>query len=257
MKRIFEWIGGFALIAFSFYFTDQVSLLVANKSDLMKEIKAVSEHYREEAVDAVIDTTQNTIIPGAYGREVDDRESYLSMHEFGAFNENYLIYNFIKPNTSLQDNKDKYITRGNGKNRYIGLIVAENESVLKYLQSREIKFDLLAATSKEMESDSEYINIASNAAEFKTLNSKIAKDKKLCLKDYSDLASCLKNGYYIIDAELKLQANNVSEIKKHISSGTIILITSSAPLEHVKLILNEAEYKDLEPVYLSELISEK
>ena len=52
VKRIFEWIGGFTLIAFSFYFTDQVSTLVLSKSELMKEIKEVSINYNEKPIDA-------------------------------------------------------------------------------------------------------------------------------------------------------------------------------------------------------------
>ena len=102
MKRIFEWIGGFALIAFSFYFTDRVSLLVASKSDLMLEIREVSKEYKEDAIDAKINKNDNTIVPGKYGRKGDENESYLSMHSFGVFNENYLVYTPIKPSKSIE-----------------------------------------------------------------------------------------------------------------------------------------------------------
>ena len=138
MRRIFEWVGGFALIAFSFYFTDRVSLMVANKSELMQSIKAVSATYKTTPVDAIIDNESNSIIPGKYGKIVNDQESYLNMHDFGTFNENYLIFDFVKPKTSLDDNKDKYIKGGNPSNRNISLIVKNNDEVIKYLDTSNI-----------------------------------------------------------------------------------------------------------------------
>lgn len=84
MRKIFEWLGGFALVVFSFYFTDKVSMMVANKSELMQEIKTVSSTYELEAEDAVINVKENSIIPGRFGRVVNSEESYLSMHDFGS-----------------------------------------------------------------------------------------------------------------------------------------------------------------------------
>ena len=88
----------------------------------MQEIKSVSADYNKDATDAVIDKENNTIIPGKYGRVVDDVESYMSMHEFGIFNENYLIYKKIKPNTSLEDNKDKYILKQEEKDKILNYL---------------------------------------------------------------------------------------------------------------------------------------
>lgn len=258
MKKIFEWIGGFALIAFSFYFTDRVSLLVASKSDLMIEIKSVSKDYKEDAIDAKINKEENTIIPGKYGRKVNENESYLSMHEFGVFNENYLVYTKIKPSTSIEENKDKFITSGNEYNREVSFIIDNNPEVIKYLKSQNIKFNTIATLKSDIQNDNyEYINGATELSEFKNINTKLSSSKKLCLKDYSDIKACLKYKYYIIKPLLNLNSINISEIKSKITNGSIILVSSSSKLEHVKLLLNEIYYKDLDIVYLSDLINEE
>lgn len=257
MRRIFEWIGGFALIAFSFYFTDKVSLLVANKSELMQEIISVSSVYETEAVDAVINVEDNTIIPGKFGRKVNSKESYLWMHDFGSFNENYLVFDYIKPETSLEDNKDKYISSGNPSNRFVSLIVNSNEEVEKYLTSANIMYNTVALTYEEKSENVELINAAQTKEEFNTFTSKIDAESRLCLRASSNLELCEKAGYYLIDPKIELTNSNVANVENAISPGSIILISSQAKLENVKLILNEIEYKDLNIVHISKLISEK
>ena len=255
MKRVFEWLGGFALIAFSFYFTDQVSLLIANKSDLMMEIKSSSDDYRVDAVNAIIDDKENTIIPGKYGKVVNDMESYMSMHEFGVFNENYLIYKKIKPNTSLEDNKDKYILKGNAENREVSFILDNNSEIKEFFDVNKYDYDIIIRNVNDLKSDAEYINGASNKDDFKSINKKI--DKKICIKNYSDFELCKKYGYYIIAPNLSLTSSGLYKVKSQISSGSMVLITKNAKLDDVKYLLNEIKYKDLKIVKVSKLISEE
>ncbi len=257
MRRIFEWIGGFAIVAFSFYFTDRVSLLVASKSDLMQEIMAVSDVYEVEPIDAVINLEDNTIVPGKFGRVVNSQESYLSMHDFGSFNENYLVYDYIKPKTSLEDNKDKFILAGNANERQVSLLVLNNEEAAKFLSASKVPFDVVVSEVTEPQENVELINGATSRDKFNALNAKLKDEAKLCLRDVSDEELCRKNNYYLIDAQLKLTSTNLIEIKKQLEPGSIILLTSTAKLENVKTILNELEYKDLEVVHISKLIDEK
>lgn len=257
MRRIFEWVGGFAIVAFSFYFTDKVSLLVAGKSELMQEIKAVSSVYEETAVDAIIDEEDNTIVPGLFGRTVNREESYMNMHDFGSFNENYLIYDYIKPEKSLDDNKDKFIKSGNKNKRQVSIIVDENEEALKYLKDKKIVFNMTTREIRESDESIELINSASTKDKFNSINSKLKNESKLCLKDIGDMNLCKKNGYYLVDAKIKLNASNMLEVKNAIGPGSIILLTSSAKVSNIEILLNELEYKDLEVVHISQLIDEK
>lgn len=257
MRKIFEWMGGFALIVFSFYFTDKVSMIVANKSELMASIKAVSAEYSSEAIDAVIDKSSNTIVPGKFGRQVNNEESYLSMHDFGSFNENFLVYNYIKPKISLEDNKDKYISGGNKTNRKVSLIIENNEEIADSLEKSKIYYDYL---SDIYTGDSEYkeeINVASDKTSFNIFTSKAKNVPKICIKDLSDESLCKKNSYYIIQPTITLTSTNVASIKNNISPGSFILISSGVKLDSLKVVLNEIEYKDLSIVHVSKLIDEK
>lgn len=257
MRKIFEWMGGFALIAFSFYFTDRVSLLVANKSELMQEIKSVSSTYETPAIDAVIDIDNNSIVPGKFGKRVNSQESYLNMHDFGTFNENYLIFDFIKPEKSLVDNKDKFISSGNPSNRNISFIIKDNEEVEQYFNESKINYDIVLNKYKITSEYAEIINGASEKTEFNNLNNKIDNSKRICLKDTSNLDLCKKGSYYLIAPKLELTNTNLIEIKNVSSPGSIILISSGVKLENVKLMLNEIGYKDLNIVHISKLIDEK
>lgn len=257
MKRIFEWMGGFALIAFSFYLTDRVSMLVANKTDLMKEIKAVSSVYEEKPIDAVINIKDNTIIPGKYGKKVNTEESYLNMQDFGSFNENYLIYDYNKPKTSLEDNKKYYITKGNSSLRKINLVLEPSSNIEKYLNDANIKYDLISNVETQLKQKNiENINGETTEENFKKLDSKI-KNINICIKDYSNLEMCKKKKYYIIDPALQLKQHNIIEVKNNLEPGSIVLITKESKLEDLKILLNEIKYKDLIVVHTSELISEK
>ena len=255
MKKIFSWLGGFALIAFSFYFTDQVTLLVASKSELMEEIKSVSANYTVPAVNAIVDVSSNTIIPGKYGKVVDDNSSYLSMHEFGIFNENYLVYKKIKPDKSLEDNKDKFIIKGNPNTRSMSFIINDNDDVMNYFMNNKIEFSLIARDKNDLKYDVSYINGASVKDDFKLLDKRL--DNKMCLKDYSDIDLCKKYGYYLISTNNILNSSNLLLIKKQTSTGVIVLIDKSAKLDDVKILLNDIRFKDLSIIKISDLISEE
>lgn len=257
MRRIFEWVGGFALIAFSFYFTDKVSLLVASKSDLMQEIKAVSSIYETEAEDATINEQDNTIVPGKFGRTVNSQESYLEMHDFGSFNENYLVFDYIKPEKSLEDHKDKFITSGNPEFRRVGFIVIDNDEVESYFNSDGVQYDKVVREYDSFDENVELINGAEEKREFMTIDTKVKNAARICVKNASNIDLCKKYKYYLIDSNLELTSSNLIEIKNNVGPGSIILVTSGAKVEDVKLIKNEIEYKDLDIVHISKLISEK
>lgn len=251
MKKTFEYIGGLALIAFSFYFTDKVSLLVASKSDLMQEIKSVSATYYQKPVNAEINKKDNTIVPGIYGKSINEEESYTSMKEFGVFNKNYLVYDSIKPKKALIDNLDKYIISGNPLIRKVSLIVDDNGEVTSYLNREKIKYDEIVKYD-ETKSNGEVINGASDDN-----FDNIFSSEKICIYGYSNLDKCLKKKFFILKPSIKLNSSNIITIKDQIKPGALILISDNASIEHVKVLLSEIKYKDLSIVYASELIKER
>ncbi len=257
MRKIFEWLGGFALVVFSFYFTDKVSLMVANKSDLMQEIKAVSSTYELEAEDAVIDIKDNTIVPGRFGRIVNSEESYLSMHDFGSFNENFLVFDYIKPKNSLEDNKDKFITSGNPKNRQISFIVVENEEIEKFFDESKIEYNKVLKNYSSVSTNVEIINGAATKSDFSEMHAKLKNISKLCLKEESNIELCEKQSYYLLSPSVTFTNTNLIDVKNSVRPGAIILIASGVTKENVKFILKEIDYKDLDIVHISKLIDEK
>ena len=256
MKRIYEWLGGFALLLFSFYFTDKVSEIVIDRTTLMQEIKTVSKNNNEEPMDAVINNKDNSIIPGKYGKKINYHKSYASMKEFGIFNENYLVYDKIKPDKTVEENKDKYIISGNPNNRNISIIIEEDQIISNYLNQNSIKYDVIATRLTKIREDKEYINGEYDKKYFIKLNSHINKNL-ICLKNYSNLEECLKYDYYIIDTHINLNNDNINNVLNQLNNGSIILIRANTDLKYINLLLNEIKQKDLNPVYISDLIKEE
>ena len=219
----------FIFILITFYFSDKLLLYVENLSPLMKSVK---EHASDDLlpVNAIIDG--NTIIPGKKGKSVNIRESYLKMNEFRVFNETFYVYDYIKPDISLDDNLDKVIIKGS-KDNLISIIV-DNKLLEEYLLSKDIKG-------------------------FEELNLYFKRDKinkKICLIGYSSNEYCYKNNYYKVKPSIDIYSSNLVRDKNNISSGDIVFIHDNLSLSEGKILINSILSKRLEIVYLSDLISE-
>lgn len=246
----------FSFIFVSFYGTDKVLVYLDNKKPLMKEIMSVQDNYLTEPVNGVI--KDNTIIPGISGRSVNLKASLVKMEDFGDFNENFLVYDEIKPDISLNKNLDKIIIRGNSKKRMVSLVLEDNKDILRYLDSIDVKYDVLANKDSSFSDNLEYLNGYQNKDDFNDLESILKNKKKstkICLLDVNNYDLCLKKKYYLVFSSLSSD-NKINDILSNISSGEIILIKKSTSLSNMKLIISEINRQDLKIVFLSELISE-
>ena len=253
LKKIFSLIGGFAIILLSFYLTDKVSFMIINKSYLMKEIETASSMYNEQPSNAIIDNDNNSIIPGKYGKIINEYDSYNKMKDFKVFNQNFLVYDYIKPSKSLEDNKDKYIISGNKSNRNVSIILEYNEELINFLNSENIKYNVILEKEDKYKKDLSYINGAYNQEDFYKIN-KLLKTP-LCIKQYSNILLCLKENYYIISPQIVIYKDYLSF--KKINNGSFILVKNNTSLENMNLLIKDLRYKNLEPVYVSTLIKEK
>lgn len=223
----------------------------------MQEILEKQDDYLIEPVNAII--SDNTIVPGINGKEVDVDKTFNNMVELGYFNDLYLVYNESAPLLSLNDNVDKVIIKGNQKKNMISLIVDHNQEVYKYLSENKIKFTNLAFSYDDINKNEKYINGEGYADSFSDLNSILKKKKvndKICLINYSNLELCKKYNYYLVNYSIKMDNDILGNINK-LSAGDIIFVTSKTTLKQIKLLLNEAKRLDLKIDYLSVLISEK
>lgn len=254
--KYFRLIGIMSLLVFSFYLTDAVTELAIASNPLMQSIKDNSKNFVCESVNATINN--NTIIPGIKGKMVNEMGSFLNMKDFGAFNNNYLIYDYIKPDVSIEDNKNKIIISGNKSLRQISLLIRENKSIIDYLKNNNIKYSKLINIDGKLDSN-ENINIENEIDKFDNLNTLLNKkdlNKKICILNYSNIERCKELEYYIVKVSIELKNNNIVDSINLVYNGSIILIDDNLSLDNFKLFLSRVKNKDLDCKYLSEIIKE-
>lgn len=256
MKKYYGYLGLALIMVFSFYYTEQISTIVLNKNPLMVMIKEKALDYNIKSVNAEING--DTIKPGINGLYVNERESFYGMQELDAFNQYYLVYEQKKPDITLDNNKDKLIISGNNNLRQVSLVLETENEISSYLKNQNIKASMLVDMNTYK--DSNYFEKINNEVSgFKSLENNLNLDKQnkhICVVNDNNKDICRKYKNYLVSSNLKLNKTNLAEIKNNLKNGSIIVISSSASLSDVKLLLKEIKYKDLELVYLSEIISE-
>ena len=256
MKKYYGYFGLALIMVFSFYYTEQISTLVLNKNPLMMTIKEQADNYNVKSVNAEI--IGENIIPGINGLYVNSRESFYAMQSEDIFNEYYLVFEQKKPDVTLEDNKDKLIISGNPNIRQVTLILETENDVSEYLKLNEFKASLLVDMNTYK--DKNYFESLNNETiGFKSLENNLTlnkENKHICVVNTENKDICQKHKNYLVSPSLRLNNSNLLDVKKNLKNGSIIVIGDTAGLSDVKLLLKEIKYKDLELVYLSELISE-
>ena len=253
--KYFKLIGIMSLVVFSFYLTDFVTNLAVLSNPLMKLIEENKDKYYVESVNATIN--DNTIIPGIKGKKINEMESFLNMKDFKVFNTNYLIYEDIAPDISIEKNKDKIIISGNKSIRQISILTGNND-ISKYLETQSIKYTKLIKNIDDL-TNKENININSDKSLYKDLDTLLNKKKKnvnICILSYSNIDICKNKKYYIVKPSLEINNNNIITVLRQINKGDIILLDNNLTLENLKILLNRIKNNDLNIVYLSEIIKE-
>lgn len=254
--KCFKLIGIISLLSFSFFLTDFVTELAINSNPLMQSIKKSGNNYNVCSVNATIEN--NTIIPGIKGKKVNEMESFINMKDFGIFNINYLIYDDVIPDISIENNKDKIIISGNKNIRQVSILVKDNSNIIEYNNKNNIKYSKLINSNDKLDIY-ENINICSNSKDFNNLDILLNKNelnKKICILNYSNIEECRENEYYIIKPSIVYSNSNYVNKLNDINSGSIILLNDNLSINNYKLLIEYLKNKDLEIVYLSELIKE-
>lgn len=255
IKKLFKYVGLTSLFFMSFYYTEKVALYVKNKNPIMQEINNNKDSLVVNSIDSeLIDTLY--IIPGLNGKEVDINKSFSNMIKLETYDENNIIYTQIKPNISLENNKNRIIVRGNSKKRSISIVFEEESDLSKYLVKKGYRPNILISNQKYYK-DYEMINNSNNEKEYKSIDKYLSKsklNKNLCyVKD--NIPSLCENKY-LFKTSLTINHSNISSVIKHISSGEIILIQNTLTLAELEVLLNQIKYQNLDIVPLSKLISE-
>ena len=264
MKKIISTISLLCLICFSFFYTDKVMNMINKKDPLMIEISSVKSNYDVLPVNAFVD--DDTIIPGIIGREVDIDKSYDKMKISGIFREDALIFKDILPSSSLSNNKDKYIVKGNGNKKDVSILVIFNnnyidvinqiDNVTVFVNHKDLNIEnVKKLKNKEVysygnkgEYNSEII-VNDNA-----LINRITNNKSLyCLvssKNSEVLNICKDNNMYVVLPNI---IGGYYEVKNSLSNGSIILVDKMNDIDNVIRYINSKGYN---VVTLGRLLSE-
>ncbi len=279
LKNIVKLTGLLILIAFSFFYSDRVLSVVSSNDSLMLKIKEVSDDYKIETIDGILD--RNTIIPGISGKIVNVEDSYKKMREIGKFNDKLLVYDLVKPKNSLDNNSDKYIVHGNYNKKLVSIIfIIDNDRYLDKMVSIVnnknivvnyfVTYDYLIDNSTNLLnlSNSEIYNYGDdgeytpdNLLFANNLITRITKNSaKYCLAkefNYTVLSLCSKNDLFTIVPDIIIDNNLYVEVKNKLNSGSIILVKlNNNNVMEMSITIDYIRHKGLDIVGLSTLLSE-
>ncbi len=242
---------------FSFYYTEKIALYAQSQSPIMVQINDAKNNLTVSSVNAEV--SNEYIIPGINGLVVNVEESFSNMKSFNAFNSYYLVFDQVPPDISLENNKNKIIRKGNKRKRSVSLIIENNELIIDYLNSNNLKANILMSLDNyDSKTNLEILNNEVNDFEkLETLLNKSELNSHICFLNASNKEKCIKKEYYLVENNKELNGTNIAMLKRKIESGDIILIKDTASIDDVKLLITQINYQDLNIVYLSELITEE
>lgn len=248
IKKLIKISSILMLTIFSFYYTNKSVELVRNQDPIMKEIKTTKTKYNVQAVNAEI--TNNTIIPGLSGKEIDYIESYTKMKQYGTYNEIMTTLKEVEPTISINDYYDKYIISGNKSKKSIALVFKVEEKLPPEIINILDKTNTPATffiDGKYLENNSKIIQKLSNhELELLSYNKKYDeiyftsskdylesltnRDLKYCYSDNENeevLNLCKKLKLHTIIPTIKIEKSLLKEIKSNLKNASIISIQIS------------------------------
>ena len=260
MKKVFNIISTFLLIYFSFYYANNVSNFIKNKDPIMVKIKNNLDKYYKESVNATI--SNNTIIPGISGIEIDIDSSYKNMKKINAYKESMLVFKSIKPDISLINQFDKIIISGNQDKSNVSILLKIDDiNILKKIINKKeienINFIFSTSFIKEnyyflktlqnniiVSHDDNFINEFDIIDYCYTTNLNI-NSNCYTLNKYTIFPNTITHNYYF----------NTFKI---LNNGSIISynITSDTSINEIVLIIKEINDMNYKIVKLNELLKE-
>lgn len=264
MRKIGKYVFLLFLTGFSFYYTDKVMDFINNKDPLMKQIIDVKNSYDVIPVNAIINN--DTIIPGINGKIVDVDESYNNMKISGIFREDALFFIDWIPESSLKNNGDKYIIKGNSHNNNVSILcilnknniykLKESNDLTVFINHKDLSIDIInQLDGKEIYSYgnngvyTKEIIVSDNSL----ISSMSNNESKYCLiknKNKEVLDLCYKNGMYTVVPNI---IGGYYEVRNSLSNSSIILLNN---LNDIDNIIRYIKSKGYNIVTLGKLLQE-
>jgi len=270
--KLFKYIGLFFLICITFFYTEKVINVTMEQDEIMIKIKEYANKENLPPINATIN--KDTIVPGNVGKYIDNEASYKNMKKIGYFEPSLLIYKNIYPEISIYNNYNKYIIKGNNKNKSISLIYILNnnntiDNLLNITNKHNINISFFIDSNFlgnniniiEKIKNHEIYNYGSNGTYTKDnliINNNIINNKAnnkaiFCLfinKNETSLNNCANNKMLSI-----IPKNNINyyNIKENLNNGNIFLIDNTKELN---FIIEYITSKGYNIIPLSQLITE-
>jgi len=282
LKRAFQYLGLFILVLFSFFYTEKAITVVKNVDPIMIKINEEKDKYKIDAKDAHIEGS--FIVPGIYGKKVNEDLSYKKMKLAGNYYESMLAFDFIKPSISISDNYDKYISLGNKGKNSVSIIIKVNDNdniksilhifdklgvnatffidAIYFEENPNVVNDIIKSAHEiysygiNGEYDEKSLIFQNNVLETVTSNY-----SRYCYTDIVNdnvLNTCLKHRIRTIVPDVLVENNPLTSVKNSVKSGSIISFDVTSQLnQEIELIIKFLKSKGLEIRTLDDLLDER
>ena len=203
------------------------------------------------------------------------------MREIGVVDKNLIVYDKIKPKVSLEDNKDKFIIKGNNNKQMVSLIFILDDNkyydkLEKFIDNKDVVINYFVTTNYLVNNSNSIASMNNREVYNYGDNGKYAPDNIIfsnnlisritrndaiyCLdldKSKKVINICSDSGLYTIYPNIIISNNFYSVIKENVSSGSIIFvdITDNNIME-LPIVIDYIKGKGLKIGGLSSLLSE-
>ena len=265
------------LSIFSFFYTNQIIDNLREKDPLMQEIKNSENKYYQEPINALIE--DNRISSGQKGRTIDYNKSYYEMKKYGNYNESLIILKETIPVISIDNNYDKYIIRGNKRNKAVSLVfqVKDNNPmrIISILNKNKVKATFfidgtfieknvnLLKTKKQIFELLSYQNNYQESlfkASISYLETLTNHKSSLCYTEEDNqelLTLCKKLKLHTIKPTIKIKKDAYKEVKENLENAMIISLAINPLIEkELSKVITYIKEKGYQIVPLENLISE-
>lgn len=274
MKKIFKYIGIFALACFSFYYAKEAAEFMKKDDAVMEQINRYASTHNTGCREGYI--TEDGVVLGVNGLVVDENLSYTSMKGSG-FNESLIKYKENPCVVSLENNRKDYIIGGNPSKKAVSLIInvinGKNiEDIVSTSEYKEVKLNFLTDYIY-LENNKELVKrLINNNYNFlykgdqdedlskylKALKEIVKDQKPFCvyLDDDNILEYCYLKDLNTIKTNKIYKNQYLNNIRKNLSKGDIIILDESINLKNeIGVIINYIKSRGLKIINISELLS--
>ena len=265
MRNYYKYILITIFALFSFYYSNKIIELSEKNNVLLVSINDYAKENDYKCREGSI--TEDGIILGLSGLSVNKDRSYNNMKGIG-FKKELIEYDENKCILNKDNNKDKYIIKGNDYNYNVSLIIDVNtgsyfNKMIAIANNKNVELNLLMnfnMSNNNLEKVENHSNILFKGNSEKELNNfiKILHNEFYCVKtnDYEVIDICKKEKLNSIKLLDYIESDLLSNTKKILDKGKIIFIKeTNNNLNELSATINYIESRGYNIVSINELLS--